>query len=308
MLLRALLMALVVALAGCATSPLLVKLENFDQKPVVVKKAVDPIAFVGFPSSEEWRRHFRTGQVFGSVVEFPEGLGNEGLENEYDILLPFYDGFAVRQDGREFPVRVFFIGNKGCKLSMLYIVGGTSNPAGLKGVIASTLSERMYRLRKGAETSVRITEFQPENLLSGEYRRSFVLRYGTSFEGLERVSAQDLRGLFASWREVKGADHIGTFLVPPWIDYDVANSVATFNPRYTHSEKFAGTAMLNFFPFSPVFGTGGSLGWDFVRAANVPSRGRDANSIPGERAEASQRHLVDLKAQCSSQNISGGSK
>lgn len=299
---RALCIALLAALvAGCATSPRLIELQDFDQKNVTVQKAVDPIAFAGFPTSEKWKQYFRSGQVFGAVVEFPQGLGNEGLENEFDSLLLFYDGLAVRQDGREFPARVLFIGNRGCKLSMLFIVGGTNTPVGLKGVIASTLSERMYRLRKERQTSARITEFNSENR-SSEYRRSFVQRYGTALDtGFEFVSINDLRVLFADWREVKGADYIGSILIPPWMNYDAANSVATFNPRYTYTEKFAGTANLTFLPLSPVIGTLGGLVMDGIKAVNVPTRGRDADSIPGERAEASQFHLNELKSQCSPQ-------
>lgn len=297
--LRALLVLLIALTAGCAVSPRMVELQNFDRK-ATVQRVVDPIAFVGFPSTDEWKQHFRSGQVLGVVVEFPQGIGNEGLENEFDVILPFYDALAVRKDGREFPVRSLFIGNKDCRLSMLFIVGGTNTPAGMKGMIASTLSERMYRLRKGSEASAKIAEFQAEKLSIGEYRRSFVQRYGSPLEGLELVSVQDLRILFSSWNEIKGTDQVGTFLIPPWISYDAANSVATLNPRYTYPQKFAGTASLTVLPLS-LIGTAGSLGWDVIKAGNVPSRGRDANSIIGERAQASQRHLVDLKAQCSPQ-------
>lgn len=296
-----LLIALVVALAGCATTPLQIPLQNFDKSSVTVQKAVDPIAFAGLPTSGGWEQHYRTGNAFGAVVEFPVGEKEDGLENEFDFLLPFYDGYAVGKDGREFPVRAQFIRGGDCRLSMLFIVGGTKSPAGVKGVVASTLSDRLFRLRKELNMPTRIATFQPENLASGEYRRSFVLRQGTLLEGFEYVSSQKLAQLFASWKEVKGADHVGTFLVPPWVNYDEVNSVATLNPRYTFSEKFAGTASLTIVP--SIIGTVGSGLMDVFSAARAPSRGRDMNSIPGERAEASKRVLDTLKSQCSPPNL-----
>ncbi len=184
---------------------------------------------------------------------------------EFGRLRVCYQSHVVGTDGTEYVSHALFAGVAGEIPAPRYggVVEGILSPrSDLKGVTLTTKLNRAYTLM-----GERIKEFDPEKWQDGEYRRAFVLKYGTPLS--ETPVSELVKNEIMNWYVYE--TRIG-LVASPWNEEQVLE-VAKIISQDTFFQKLVGVGNFRL-SLSPI---GSALGavLDVRRAAYAKSRNYD---------------------------------
>ncbi|NTV54883.1 MAG: hypothetical protein HGA16_00055 [Candidatus Moranbacteria bacterium] len=230
-------------------------------QPSERKEDFKPLAFAGVALTGE----IKAGNFTCFSWNFPETP--EALA-EWDPLRVSYQAHVVGADGKEYVSHALFAGIAGSYPAPRYagvVEGITSARPDLKGVTLSTKLQKAYTL-----SGVEIREFDPEKWADGEYRRAFVLRYGTP---LSDTPVTDLvKSEIAHWNVYQTT--IG-LVASPW-DESQVRKLAEMNPRYSFFGKLVDVG--NFRVSLSMIATASGAALDVLSAIGAKSTGFDYKS------------------------------
>ena len=236
--------------------------------PLERKVEFRPLASAGILFSD----NIKSGNFTGFTWNYPMTESSCSEFGGLKGLKISYQAHVVGEDGSEYVSWALFAGIHG-KNNPAPRYGGVvegilGQKTGLKGVTLSTKLNRAYTLF-GKE----ISEFEPDKWKEGEYRRSFVLKYGTplSETNISEIVKKEIMG----WYVYK--TKIG-LIVSPWPKelMEKVEILANINPRYTFIDTLADVG--NFRADISPIQTASSAILDVVHTIGAKSQGFDDES------------------------------
>ena len=230
--------------------------------PVERKVEFRPLAFAGLELTD----NIKSGNFVCFSWNYPETV--EAF-SEWDRLRISFQAHVVGEDGSEYVTHALFAGVIGNIPAPRYggVVEGISGPrSDLKGVTLTTELDKAYTLL-GKE----IPEFDPEKWENGEYRRSFVLKYGTTLS--ETPVSELVKNEVMNWNVYE--TKIG-LVASPWNE-DQVRKLAVINPQDTFLQKLVGVGKFRI-RLSPIATASGAV-LDVIGAIGAKSRNFGHKSV-----------------------------
>lgn len=261
MLRRTLTFVVALLLAGCATTPMVLRLTDGDNQRVVRELPIDPVMFAGLP----WNDTLARGNYFAVLGTFPE---TQAALAEWDPLRVRHQAYASGADGTEYVAHALFAGFIACVPRYIILIEGLTRPeTGVKVVTLSTLVDRAYTAQGEEIAGFKAGDFQS----SASYRREFTQASGSEVTMLRPVP--DMAQAIAGWSLYD--TKLGRLATP--LDPEQVKQLASINTQYQYWDKVQGTARgalsLDY------VGTALGVAFDLIDAREAPSRGFDHQSL-----------------------------
>jgi hypothetical protein len=282
-------LAMVVALSGCATKTNVVSDVQSSDKTSVPTEAgkigqmdllIEPVNAAGIKETQKMRE----GNFSTRRIVFPEMLAAGEL---FPGRVSWY-GWLVSK-GKEFLVQLILEpGNnlRGQLMGVALIDGTEQEIAGGKMMGFSTRIKKLYSLKY---TEDEFAVEKRETLLSdSKYRQEIVEKYGVEVDQLPR--ADEFLNEFVLWNRVEMKD--GWMLTP--LTQSQFDYVARINPVYSHSQKWVASTHGSI-SLSP-YGTLANLFFEQIYATQVKPEGWDFDSVSSNAISAQRiKFILDRK-------------
>lgn len=268
--LKAIVLTLALLLAGCATTPNVIRLTDGQGTGIKVVREVDidPTMLTGLP----WTEAVRKGQFIALYGNFPMTAESWA---EWDPLRIRYQAHAVGRDGREYTAHAVFAGYIECLPRLFVLVEGLESPTTeVKAIVLSTLLDRGYTLRGEEVSGFDAGKFQTD----AKFRRELVWREGTPLSGIRPVTKLH-ESILANWSvyNTKGGQIVSPLRV------EQLKFLAGINPQYSYWEKVIGTARVGM--SLDYVGTSVGLALDLIMANQAKTVGFDHASFMSRRRQ-----------------------